>query len=167
MITDLVQIQRLGTQKQAENERFRKHLKRHDFVERRFRILAEEIESEIDCTACANCCRKATAKLTARDVDKISRFLRIRPSEFERNYTMLSEEEGMILRRDEEKGCIFLDGNRCSIYEARPHSCEYFPHTVRGEGSIPSRMWQFNDRAIYCPIVYNTLEAWKAEVKFK
>jgi len=27
-------------------------------------------------------------------------------------------------------------------------------------------MWEMKDRACYCPIVYNTLEAFKAEVKF-
>ena len=44
MLTDLIQIRRLGENKRDENERFRKHLKRHDFVERRFRRIAEEIE---------------------------------------------------------------------------------------------------------------------------
>jgi hypothetical protein len=27
-------------------------------------------------------------------------------------------------------------------------------------------MWEMADRACYCPIVYNTLEAWKVETKF-
>jgi hypothetical protein len=38
---------------------------------------------------------------------------------------------------------------------------------VRGHGSIVSRMWQFIDRACYCPIVYNALEAFKDETKFR
>jgi len=46
----------------------------------------------------------------------------------------------------------------------QPHGC---PHTVRGHGSIESRMWQFIDRACYCPIVYNTLEAYKADLGVK
>jgi hypothetical protein len=37
---------------------------------------------------------------------------------------------------------------------------------VRGNGSIASRMWQFTDRACYCPIVYNSLEAFKKELGF-
>jgi hypothetical protein len=28
-------------------------------------------------------------------------------------------------------------------------------------------MWQFADRACYCPIVYNSLEAFKEEMNFK
>jgi uncharacterized protein len=165
MLTDLVQIRRIGEKKREENERFRKHLKRHAFVERKFRHIALDVESEIDCTVCANCCKEATVKLAERDIEKLAKFLRIKSAEFKRDYTELSEEEGVILKRT-EAGCIFLDGNLCSIYEARPHNCENFPHLVRGEGSLVSRMWEMKDRACYCPIVYNTLEAFKAEVKF-
>jgi hypothetical protein len=28
-------------------------------------------------------------------------------------------------------------------------------------------MWEFVDRACYCPIVYNSLEAFKQELRFK
>jgi hypothetical protein len=165
MLTDLVQIRRAGEKMRDENERFRKHLKRHKFVERKFRHIALDVEAEIDCTTCANCCREATVKLAERDVEKLAKFLRVKIGQFKRDYTDVSEEEGLILKRT-EAGCIFLDGNLCSIYEARPHNCENFPHLVRGEGSLVSRMWQMKDRACYCPIVYNTLEAFKAEVKF-
>jgi uncharacterized protein len=166
MLTDLVQIRRLGEQKRAENERFRKHLKRHKFVERRFRQIAQEIEERIDCTECANCCRVATVRLSNRDVEKLSKFLRIPPAQFIHGYTEQSAEEGLILKRTDQDGCIFLDGNICAIYEARPHICENFPHLVRGDGSLQSRMWDFKDRACYCPIVYNTLEEFKTELKF-
>ena len=37
MLTDLVQIRRLGEKKRDENLRFRKYLKSHNFVERQFR----------------------------------------------------------------------------------------------------------------------------------
>ena len=36
-----------------------------------------------------------------------------------------------------------------------------------GNGSIASRMWEPFDRACYCPIVYNSLEAFKEEMGFK
>jgi Fe-S-cluster containining protein len=166
MLTDLVQIRRIGEQKRDENERFRKHLKRHNFVERKFRKIAQDIEEQIDCTICANCCREATVKLAERDVDKLARFLRIKPSQFLRDYAQETEDEGIILKRI-STGCIFLDGTMCSVYEARPHNCENFPHLLRGEGSLVSRMWEFKDRACYCPIVFNTLEAFKIEAKFR
>ncbi len=166
MVTDLVQIQRLGEQKRGENERFRRHLKSHVFVERRFRHLAEEVESAIDCLECANCCRVATARLLDRDVERLAKLLRIPVGRFLRDYTEQSEEEGLILKRDETTGCVFLSGKECTVYEARPASCADFPHVVRGSGSLQARMWDFIDRACYCPIVYNTLEAWKKDCSF-
>jgi Fe-S-cluster containining protein len=166
MLTDLVQISRLGEKKREENERFRKHLKQHAIAERRVRKMAEAVEAEIDCTLCANCCRVATARLSERDVEKLARFLRVKVSQFLRDYAVETEDEGLVLKRT-ESGCVFLSGNECIVYEARPHTCEGFPHTVRGDGSFISRMWDFKDRACYCPIVYNTLEALKVETGFR
>lgn len=166
MITDLVQIKRLGEQKRPENERLRRHLKTYRYVERKLIQIARDVQDEVDCTACGNCCRVATAKLTERDVLKLAKHLRIKPEQFIRDYAVEDEEEGLILRREEGRGCVFLDGNLCTVYEARPASCDHFPHlTVSSGGSIESRMWQFIDRATYCPIVYNTLEQWKDEVE--
>lgn len=166
MLTDLVQIRRLGEKKTGENQQFRQYLKRHNFVERRLRAIAQEIEEDIDCTQCANCCRVATVQLSERDIEKLAKFLRIKPAQFLRDYTTESEDEGLILKRN-ESGCIFLSGNDCTIYESRPHTCEDFPHLVRGSGSFLNRMWKMADRATYCPIVYNSLEAFKEEVGFQ
>ena len=165
MLTDLVQIGRLGEKKREENQRFRKHLKTHGLNERRFRRVAEEIEDQIDCTTCANCCKVATARLTERDVDRLARHLRVKKQDFLRDYTGTSAEEGLILRRTPE-GCVFLDGTTCTVYDERPASCRDFPHLVRGPGSFVSRMWEMPDRACYCPIVYNALEAFKTESGF-
>ncbi|MBC7926766.1 MAG: YkgJ family cysteine cluster protein [Bryobacteraceae bacterium] len=166
MLTDLVQIQRFGEKKRAENERLRKHLKRHAFAERRIRRLAENVEAQFNCAECANCCKVATTRITERDVLKLSRYLGLPPAQFLRDYAEESKDEGAILRRNDQ-GCVFLDGNFCTVYDARPHTCQDFPHTVRGDGSFLSRMWDFTDRACYCPIVYNTLEAVKDEVGFQ
>jgi Fe-S-cluster containining protein len=168
VLTDLVQIKLLGEKKQVENERFRRYLKRHNFPELKFRRVAERIEGEIDCRSCANCCRVAETDVTKRDVERLSRYLGLKPQEFVEQYTTSSafEQKEPILRR-RENGCIFLEGNDCSIYEARPDTCRDFPHLIRGAGSFESRMWQMVDRATYCPIVYNALEEFKGLVKFQ
>jgi hypothetical protein len=156
----------LGEKKRPENERFRRHLKSHSHSDRVLRRIAEDIEEQIDCTQCANCCKVATTKVSERDVEHLARYLRIKPAQFLKDYTMESGDEGVVLRRTEEDGCVFLDGTTCTVYEARPETCQRFPHVVRGAGSIASRMWQFGDRACYCPIVYNSLEAFKKELGF-
>jgi Fe-S-cluster containining protein len=166
MIKDLVQIKRFGEKQREENQRFRAWMKRHNFVERRFKTIAQNVEESIDCTSCANCCRVATTQITERDVEHLARFLRVKVADFLRDYTEQTEEEGRILKRN-ENGCVFLDGNLCSVYEARPHTCELFPHLVKGNGSLLSRMWHMPDRAVYCPIVFNTLEQFKEETGFK
>ncbi len=161
-----MQIRMLGEKKREENERFRRHMKSRDHSDRILRRIAEGIEEQIDCTQCANCCRVATAVVTERDVERLARALRVKPAKFLADYTDESPDEGRILKRSDESGCIFLSGNSCTVYEARPDSCQKFPHVVRGAGSIASRMWQLADRACYCPIVYNSLEAFKQELKF-
>jgi Fe-S-cluster containining protein len=167
MLTDLVQIRLEGDKKRKENERFRRHMKAHDHSDRILRRIAEGIEEQIDCTQCANCCKVATVTINDRDVERLARWLRLTPAKFLAGYTVESAEEGRILRRSAEAGCVFLEGHACSVYEARPETCQRFPHVVRGSGSIASRMWQFIDRACYCPIVYNSLEAFKDELGFQ
>jgi Fe-S-cluster containining protein len=168
VITDLVQIRMLGEKKRDENERFRKFMKTRDYSDRILRRLGEEIEDQIDCTICANCCKKATTQVTERDVERLAKHLRITPARFIADFTQPDEKEGgQNLKWNAKSGCVFLDGNLCSVYDARPDICQRYPHIVRGNGSIASRMWSFVDRASVCPIVYNSLEKFKEELKFQ
>ncbi len=165
MITDLVQIRRLGEKKHDENLRFRRWLKSHVYVERQFRRAAEEVHEAIDCRTCANCCRVPEVELTERDTEHLAKHLRISRQRFLDDYTAQGEDGTLILRKT-ETGCVFLSGNDCMVYEARPADCDRFPHLLRGAGSIPSRMWTLVDRASICPIVYNWLEKVKGLTKF-
>ena len=140
-------------------------MKSHHFVERRLKAIAQNVEESIDCTTCANCCRVATTQVTERDSERLADYLGMRPGEFLVEYTIESKDEGRILKRN-ENGCIFLEGNLCSVYAARPQTCQLFPHLVKGNGSLVSRMWHMPDRAVYCPIVFNALEEWKQETGF-
>ena len=165
MITDLVQIRRLEHQKRGENAKFRAYLKSHRHSDRRLRRFGEEIEAEIDCTQCANCCRITDVGITERDIEKLAKFIGVSEREFRQQFTARDDAGALILKR-EESGCVFLKGNLCSVYEARPQNCANFPHVVRGTGSIASRMWRFLDRASYCPIVYNWMEKVKEDIGF-
>jgi hypothetical protein len=165
MLTDLVQIRRLGQQNRAENSRFRAYLRNHRHSDRRLRRFGEEIEAQIDCTTCANCCRVSEVGITERDIEKLAKFLGMTKEEFVRDSTHRAESGELILKRT-EAGCVFLKDNLCTVYEARPQNCANFPHLVRGTGSIDSRMWQFVDRAEYCPIVYNWMEKVKEDIGF-
>ncbi|HLH40896.1 MAG TPA: YkgJ family cysteine cluster protein [Bryobacteraceae bacterium] len=167
MITDLVQIRRLGEKKHAENERFRKHLKTREWAEKQLRRAAREIQEKFDCRQCAECCRVTEVEPTRRDIERLSKFLGISTREFIAKYTMIAEDKSRILKRSEKKGCIFLSGNDCTVYEARPLDCSGFPHLMKGAGSIPAKMWAFVERAEFCPIVYNWMEEAKKLTKFR
>lgn len=167
MITDLVQIKRLEQQQHDENLRFRAYFKHHRHSDRRLRRFGEEIEAAIDCTACANCCRVTEVGITGRDIEKLAKFIGAGEQDFVEQFTMRDESGALILKRDAPRGCVFLQGNLCSVYEARPQNCANFPHVIRGTGSVASRMWQFLERASYCPIVYNWLERVKKDIGFR
>ena len=168
MLTDLVQIRMLGDKKRDENFRFRRFMKSHYHSDRILRRIAEGIQEQIDCTQCANCCKSSTTHVTERDLDRLARHLRISPEQVRATYTQPDEEEGgHNLKFTQGAGCVFLEGNLCSVYDARPDICQRYPHLVRGNGSIASRMWSFVDRASICPIVYNSLEAFKEELRFR
>src|SRR6266849_3436417 len=113
MLTDLVQIRRLGEKKRDENFRLRMHLKRRNYQERRLVRIAQNIEDQIDCTACGNCCRVATVKVTERDVEKLARALGVSRQRLLSEYTQEDQAEGGVLKRT-QAGCVFLQGNLCS-----------------------------------------------------
>src|SRR5271165_1738300 len=114
MITDLVQIRRLEQQHRAENARFRAYLKSHRHSDRRLRRFGEEIEAEIDCTACANCCRVTEVGITEKDVEKLAKFVGVNEREFMEQFTALDDSGALILKHN-GGGCVFLEGNLCSV----------------------------------------------------
>src|SRR3977135_4093349 len=107
MITDLVQIRRLGEQKRGETPRFRFRIKSHNFVEGQFRRAAEDVQDQIDCRQCGECCRVGEVELAERDIEKLARFLGISVKAFVEQYTVEGETADLILKRT-KSGCVFL-----------------------------------------------------------
>jgi hypothetical protein len=167
VVTDLAEILRLGTEKQAENLYFRRYLSAHHQRAEALQVLASRIERQIDCTACANCCRHSVVEVSRPEIDAIAHRLGIEPKEAERRYTE-SDPGGPALRilRSTESGCVFLEGNRCSVYEARPTACRNFPHLAPGTHSLGGRISSLCRWAALCPIVYNAIESYKQAVGF-
>jgi uncharacterized protein len=62
--------------------------------------------------------------------------------------------------------CVFLDGTLCMIYDARPRACRDFPHLALNHGTLGARMSSIERNAWLCPIVFNTLEAFKRALGF-
>lgn len=165
--TDLVEIRRLGAEKELENVRFRRELAQHHHRIEELQTVAREVEAKIDCTACANCCRNSVVHVTPADILSIGAHLGVDTAEVEHHYVQPDPEDSLrrVLRNTPE-GCIFLNNNLCSIYENRPRVCRDFPHLAQGTHALGGRIESLCRWAGLCPIVYNAIEIYKHRVGF-
>jgi Fe-S-cluster containining protein len=91
--------------------------------------LHNEVFEEVDCLTCANCCRTTSPIFQSKDIDRISKRLRIRPVQMIETYLKIDEDGDYVLK---SSPCPFLkDDNRCNIYDDRPTACRTYPHTDR------------------------------------
>ncbi len=89
----------------------------------------DQVFCEIDCLSCANCCTTTGPLFTPKDVERISKYLRMKSADFESRYLRRDEEGDLVLK---SVPCVFLlADNTCSIYQQRPKACREFPHTDR------------------------------------
>lgn len=152
-------LPKLAKEKEKENKRYLQLLKKKppkqlDFV---MQELHDKTFSKIDCLDCANCCKTTGPLFTQKDIDRISKSLRMKPSEFEGMYLRIDEDNDWVLKT---VPCAFLgEDNKCSIYDVRPKACAEFPHTDR------KKFHQINyltmNNLPVCPAVYEIVEKMK------
>lgn len=162
VVTDLDEVRRLGTAKAAENVAFRRYMSAHHAGDKQFQILANDVQQHVNCTACANCCRDSVVSVDKQDIEAISRRLGVTPDAVARLYTVPDREAPALrILANSRRACIFLKGNLCQIYSARPKACRDFPHVSVGNHSLGARAASLARWAARCPIVYNALEDYK------
>lgn len=167
MVTDLVEIRRLGAIQEAENLEFRRYLTAHHHPVEELQAVAAEIQPQIDCTACANCCRYSVVSVSQAEIETIAGHLRIEAEEVRQRCTAPDPDApARRLLRSGKEGCVFLDGNLCTVYPARPEACRDFPHTAPGTHSLGGRVASLCRWASLCPIVYNAIETYKHRLGF-
>lgn len=142
-----------------ENRAFYDKLKRikPKNLDDKFHQLHEDVFEEVDCLACANCCKTTSPIFYNRDVERLAKHLRMKPGEFIGKYLRIDEDKDYVLT---QAPCPFLGAdNYCSVYEARPNACREYPHTDR------KRMEQILDltyrNTIVCPAVLEITERLK------
>ena len=163
IITDIDRIKQLSEQNDDDNWKFRSFLKMVDLdmdevdaiVHRHY----EDVASQIDCCACANCCRTMVPILSRADIVRMASALNMSEDEVVRDYLKPAEERGSFTFRSAP--CPLLEGNRCTIYEARPENCRGYPHIQKDE--FLTRLIGVIENCSVCPIVFNVYERLKAE----
>jgi len=148
--------------KRKENTQFFKRLKKKKpkVLDKTIHPLHDEVFEYTNCLECANCCKTTGPLFTDKDIGRIAKHLRIKPSEFTEKYLRIDEERDYVLQ---SVPCTFLvENNYCSIYEVRPKACREYPHTNRIK---QSQLLKLTERNIaVCPAVYDIVEKVKKEL---
>jgi len=145
--------------KRKENKKFFRDLKRINSkkLDQTIHSLHQNEFECTDCLKCANCCTTTGPLFTDKDISRIAKHLRIKPSEFTEKYLRVDEDDDFVLQN---LPCIFLNkDNFCGIYEVRPKACKEFPHTDRKK---QSQLLSITEKNIsVCPAVYDIVEKMK------
>lgn len=160
---DLEQHQIETKKLRKENAKFFKRLKRvkPKVLDKHIHPIHEEVFECTDCLACANCCTTTGPLFTHKDIARIAKHLRMKPSAFTEQYLRIDEDNDYVLQ---SVPCTFLGvDNECSIYDVRPKACKEFPHTDRIKQHQLLNITQKNVEV--CPAVHQIIERLKKELK--
>jgi uncharacterized protein len=143
----------------VSNARFFKRLKqkRPKDLDARTHAYHAEAFQKIDCLKCANCCKTTGPLIIDKDIQRISKFLGLTESQFERQYLRRDEDGDWVLQT---LPCPFLaPDNRCNIYDFRPRACSTYPHTDRIKQHQILNITEKNVGV--CPAVFEIVEKLK------
>jgi Fe-S-cluster containining protein len=144
-----------------ENKLILKKLKKlkPSAVDSLFHKAHDEVFSCTDCLECANCCKTTGPLFTQKDIERISKHLRLKPKYFIEKYLRVDEDNDHVLQT---VPCTFLGAdNYCSIYDVRPKACREYPHTDRVKQRQLLNLNLKNTEV--CPAVQDMFELFKKE----
>ncbi|WP_277295143.1 YkgJ family cysteine cluster protein [Streptococcus hyointestinalis] len=159
---DIERYKELAQQKQGEHRKFLATLKKKapKNLDKIVQEVHQEVFAEIDCTACANCCKTLGPLFTEADIQRIAKHFRMKLGAFEEAFLKVDEDGDKIFKT---MPCPFLgEDNLCSIYDVRPKACREFPHTDL------KKIYQINNLTIkntlFCPAAYLFVEKLRARL---
>ena len=95
---DLAQHKEQAALKQKENQQFFKRLKKvkTKVLDKLIHPLHKEVFECTDCLKCANCCTTTGPLFTDKDINRIAKYFRIKPSVFTKKYLRIDEERDYV-----------------------------------------------------------------------
>ncbi len=116
---------------------------------------------KIDCLKCANCCKTLGPRLKDADIEKLSKHLKIKPSEFFSKYLKIDDDNDYVFQ---SMPCPFLAGdNFCLVYNSRPKACKEYPHT--NQKNILGILNVCLKNTQICPIVFLIFKKLETELQ--
>lgn len=121
----------------------------------------DEVFEELNCLSCANCCKTTGPLFTEKDIERISKHLKMKAKDFEAKFLQIDEDQDKVLQN---LPCWFLgEDNKCNIYEVRPKACREYPHTDR------KKVFQINNlmlkNTLICPAAFVWVEKMQQKIK--
>lgn len=159
----LKQLPQLAKDTHNENKKYFAKLKKKppknlDYI---MQELHEDVFAHTDCLTCANCCKTTGPLFTQSDIERISKYLKLKPQQFIETYLRVDEDKDYVLQ---SVPCTFLDAdNYCMIYDVRPKACREYPHTDRKKFHQITNLTLKN--TAICPAAFNVVEAMKLQHK--
>jgi len=95
-----------------------------------------------ECTGCGRCCTGANGYVwvSERDVSRLAARFGRSLDDFGRKYLRRIGDRYALLERANDGACVFLEGDRCGVYEDRPDQCRSFPFWDRNLASAAAWM---------------------------
>jgi len=162
IIREIPLIQRYSRHNEAEDFRFRTFLKvRLNLSNKELDAIVQEttdaVWQQIDCTACAHCCRTLQIVVDQKDIRRLAARLGMTPGRFSQQYVRVAEDGTLHFA---SMPCPFLGSdNRCMVYEDRPQACREFPY-LHNDGFRTRTLTMIANTAV-CPIVFNVWQRLK------
>lgn len=160
MENQIKELPKLAKSKEGENKKYFANLRKRtpknlDYI---MQELHEAEFEETDCLTCANCCKTTSPIFTEKDIERISKHLKMKVADFTQTYLQRDSDDFMVLQ---SAPCTFLDesDNTCSIYDVRPKACAEYPHTNRKKFIQITQLTVAN--TFVCPAAYNIVERLK------
>ena len=148
--SDLKYIEQIAKEKQDENISFQTHLKEQDSkkIDKIVHRLYKEVESQIDCRDCGNCCQNLRPIASHKELSQF-----------------VAEENIESLMYAESIQCMHHKNKVCTDYLNRPEECRLFPYL--GEDDFITKTYSAIQNYRICPHVYNVYEGLKTELNWQ
>ncbi len=161
--TNLQAIAAIASEKEEENDHFLRSLRHHSgaVLDEMANRIYQDVNAAVDCTACGNCCQKLVVNITQPEIERLAVFMNMTEENLREKYIEESLAGNCFINT---VPCHFLSGTSCSIYPERFTECRDFPHLHK-----PGFKERFLGTLLHypsCPIIYNTVEVMKRELKF-